>query len=100
MRAAVVRSGAVAWSIADIPDLAGTTALVTGSNTGIGLETAAALATAGADVVLACRNVDKAELARTEIQRRGVRRGVQILQLDLASQAQIADAAAEALERF
>ena len=90
----------MAWSTADIPDLGGMTALVTGSNTGIGLETASALATAGADVVLACRNVDKAELARTEIERRGARGKVEILQLDLASQAQIADAGAEVLERF
>ncbi|MET0662603.1 MAG: oxidoreductase [Ilumatobacteraceae bacterium] len=90
----------MAWSTADIPDLDGMTALVTGSNTGIGLETASALATAGADVVLACRNVGKAEVARTEIERRGARGKVEILQLDLASQAQIADAAAEVLERF
>ena len=90
----------MAWGIVDIPDLDGMTAMVTGANTGIGLETAAALAAAGACTVLACRNIDKAELARTEILRRGVRGDVEILRLDLASQAQIADAAAEALERF
>ena len=91
---------AMEWSAADIPDLDGMTVVVTGSNTGIGLETAAALAAAGATTVLACRNVDKAEAARHEISQRGVRGDVLILQLDLASQAQITDAAAEAIERF
>jgi NAD(P)-dependent dehydrogenase (short-subunit alcohol dehydrogenase family) len=47
------------WSIADIPDQTGRTAVVTGSNTGLGYETAAALAAKGAHVVLAVRNVDK-----------------------------------------
>jgi protochlorophyllide reductase len=90
----------MAWGTVDIPDLDGITVLVTGSNTGIGLETAAALACAGATTVLACRNVDKAEAARTDIKRRGARGEVEILRLDLASQAQIVDAAADALERF
>jgi len=64
------------------------------------LETAAALASAGAVTVLACRNVDKAKAARAEIEARGARERVEILRLDLASQAQIAESAAEALERF
>ena len=91
---------AMAWSAADIPDLDGMTVVVTGSNTGIGLETAASLAGAGATTVLACRNVEKAAAARDEILRRGAPGAVEILRLDLADQAQIADAAAEALERF
>ncbi len=88
------------WGTSDIPDLDGVTAIVTGSNTGIGLETAAALAAAGATTVLACRDVAKAETARVEILGRGVRGPVEVLRLDLANQAQIADAAAEALDRF
>lgn len=90
----------MAWSTVDIPDLDGMTVLVTGSNTGIGLETAAALAAAGATTVLACRNMSKAEEARTEIIGRGGRGPVEIVRLDLASQGQIAEAAAEVLERF
>ncbi|KAF8299225.1 NAD(P)-binding protein [Clavulina sp. PMI_390] len=42
-------------------------AIITGANTGIGLETAKHLAAMGATVVLACRNVEKAEAARKEI---------------------------------
>lgn len=88
------------WSTADIPDLDGLTVVVTGSSGGIGLETAACLAAAGARTVLACRNLDKAETARAEIVGRGVRGDVEVLRLDLADQSQIVDAAAEALERF
>ena len=55
------------WTAADIPDLTGRSFLVTGANTGIGLATTAALATRGARVVMACRNVDKAEAARAEL---------------------------------
>ncbi len=46
------------WTTADIPDQSGRTAVITGANTGLGYETAAALAAKGAHVVLAVRNTD------------------------------------------
>lgn len=88
------------WTVADIPDLHGRTIVVTGANTGLGLETAAALAGAGATAVLACRNLAKAAAAQAELEARRPSGTIEVLQLDLADQAQIADAAAEALERF
>lgn len=84
----------------DVPDLDGRTVVVTGANNGIGFETAAALADAGATVVLACRNLDKAATARATIESRTPGAHVEIVRLDLASQAQIKDAAAETVERF
>ena len=54
----------MAWTATDIPDLTGTTAVVTGANGGLGLESAKALAGAGAHVVMAARNQEKARVRR------------------------------------
>jgi NAD(P)-dependent dehydrogenase (short-subunit alcohol dehydrogenase family) len=78
------------WTAADIPDLNGRIAIVTGANTGVGFETARLLAEHGAIVVLACRDRDKAAIAATRIGR-----GAQTLRLDLTSLASVRQAAAE-----
>ena len=55
------------WTTAAMPDLTGQIALVTGANSGLGLESARALLAKGAQVVLACRSLTKAEQARREL---------------------------------
>ncbi len=56
-----------AWTAAQIPDQSGRWAVVTGANSGLGLVTARALARAGANVVLACRNSEKGERALAQV---------------------------------
>ena len=50
-------------SSAQIPDMTGRTVIVTGANSGIGRAAASALAGAGANVVLAVRNIEKGQAA-------------------------------------
>ena len=60
-------NGTKKWSQSDIPDQSGRVAIVTGANTGLGYYTAAALAEAGAHVVLAVRNLAKGNEALARI---------------------------------
>lgn len=50
-------------------DLIGTVAIVTGANSGIGFETAKALAYHGATIVFACRDLNKAHLATDRLRK-------------------------------
>jgi NAD(P)-dependent dehydrogenase (short-subunit alcohol dehydrogenase family) len=75
----------VSWSAAQIPDHSGCVAVVTGANSGLGLITARELARRGASVVIACRNLDKGELAAAEIRADVPGAELQISELDLAA---------------
>jgi NAD(P)-dependent dehydrogenase (short-subunit alcohol dehydrogenase family) len=81
------------WTTADIPDQTGRVAVITGSNTGLGFETAAALAEKGAHVVLAVRNLDKGKDAELLIRKRSPNADVALQELDLTSLAAIRTAA-------
>jgi NAD(P)-dependent dehydrogenase (short-subunit alcohol dehydrogenase family) len=84
-----------AWNSVDIPDQTGRTAVITGANTGLGYETARALAAKGAHVVLAVRNLDKGKAAADLIGRRYPGADVSVQELDLTSLASVRAAADE-----
>jgi NAD(P)-dependent dehydrogenase (short-subunit alcohol dehydrogenase family) len=73
------------WTSADIPDQTGRVAVITGANTGLGYETAAALAAKGAQVVLAVRNLDKGKDAALRIGQTTPGAKVELQELDLTS---------------
>jgi NAD(P)-dependent dehydrogenase (short-subunit alcohol dehydrogenase family) len=83
----------VSWSAADIPGQHGRVAVVTGANGGLGLETARQLAAKGAHVVMAVRNQKKASTAVDEIRTRVPDAALELVALDLASQASVRAAA-------
>ena len=85
------------WTEEHVPHLGdGTLAVVTGANTGLGLDTTRVLAQRGATVVMACRNQDKAGAARRALIDRGVDPArLRTASLDLADQSSIADFADE-----
>jgi NAD(P)-dependent dehydrogenase (short-subunit alcohol dehydrogenase family) len=72
------------WSAEQLPDQSGRVAIVTGSNSGIGFETARVLAGKGATVVMACRNLDKAKPKADEIRADFPDAEVEVMQLDLS----------------
>lgn len=73
------------WTTADIPDLTGRIAIVTGANSGLGLETSKALAEHGATVVMACRDAGRCDAAARAIrQAAGGSATLEPMALDLA----------------
>lgn len=69
----------------EVPGQYGRTALITGANSGIGLEAARSLAAAGARVIMASRNTEKGEAAAAEIRASSPGAELEVRELDLAS---------------
>jgi NAD(P)-dependent dehydrogenase (short-subunit alcohol dehydrogenase family) len=83
-----------------VPDMQGKTVVVTGANSGIGFETAAALASMGARVLVTARNADKGRAAVAAITQRLPGEGrVQLVVFDLADLASVRHGAAEILDQ-
>jgi NAD(P)-dependent dehydrogenase (short-subunit alcohol dehydrogenase family) len=92
-------AAAAPWTEADVPDLSGRTAVVTGANAGLGLQVAKVLASRGAHVVLACRNAGKAAGAADLIRRSCSHAALSVVPLDLASLDSVRAAAGEIAAR-
>tara|TARA_Y100001970_G_scaffold30856_2_gene38329 strand:- start:13600 stop:14496 length:897 start_codon:yes stop_codon:yes gene_type:complete len=75
----------VKWNAEKMRDQTGKVVIVTGSNTGIGFHMAEAFASKGATVILACRNMEKAEKAKNRILSKNPSAYLIPVQLDLAN---------------
>lgn len=82
-----------------MPDQTGRTAIVTGANSGLGLETARELARKGAHVVLACRNIEKGQAAVSDIESDVPRASLELAHLDLGSLDSVRGFAADYLDK-
>jgi NAD(P)-dependent dehydrogenase (short-subunit alcohol dehydrogenase family) len=87
----------MAYTRDSVPDLSGRTAMVTGANGGLGLQTAKVLASRGARLVLAARDQVKAARAVKEILAETPGAGLELVELDLGSQASVKNAAEQVL---
>ena len=81
---------AVSWSLHHLPRLTGRTAVVTGANSGIGLEASRGLAALGARVVMACRSEERAEAAAVDIHSTVPGADLVVRRLDLADLSSVA----------
>ena len=77
------------WTAADMPDQSGRRAIVTGANSGLGYETALALAGKGAAVTIAVRDTGKGDRAAADIRARTPGAEIEVRRLDLADLASI-----------
>lgn len=77
------------WTQNNIPDMTGKVAIITGANSGLGLESTKAIAAKGATVVMACRNMSKAEKAQADVMRSVPNAKIDVMQLDNASLASV-----------
>lgn len=77
------------WTTNDMPDLQGYRVVVTGANSGLGLETTTALAAKGAHVIMASRNLDSARKAEATVKSSVPQASLEVRQLDLASLASV-----------
>jgi NAD(P)-dependent dehydrogenase (short-subunit alcohol dehydrogenase family) len=87
------------WRAADIPELSGRVALVTGATSGIGLETAAQLARGGARTLLGCRDLERGARAKDRIVARYADASVELVRVDLACLESVEDAGREIADR-
>jgi len=77
------------WKLSDLTSLQGRIAVVTGANSGLGLVTARHLAGAGAHVVMACRNAERADAALAQVRSAEPSASFEVRSLDLADLASV-----------
>ncbi len=86
------------WTPSEIPDLSGRTAVVTGANAGLGLQTCIELARHGATVVMACRDPERGAVALDQARTQAPGAMVELARLDLADLASVRELADQTLQ--
>ena len=88
------------WNLTNVSSQVGKVAIVTGANSGLGYETALALAAKDMKVILACRNLVKAEDAKEKIQQEQPNASIECRQIDLSSLNSVRDFSADFLKDY
>ena len=89
----------MSFELSSIPSQQGKIAIVTGANTGLGYETSLGLARTGMKVILACRNLDKAQQAQARILSQIPNAELEVIHLDLSKLASVKDFVEEYRDR-
>jgi NAD(P)-dependent dehydrogenase (short-subunit alcohol dehydrogenase family) len=97
---AMAQDGSGKWTAQDVPDQHGRTVIITGANSGIGLETAKVLAARGAGIVLAGRDPGRTAAAAEQVSAVATGPKAETAELDLASLESIRAAAADLAGRY
>ncbi|MDJ1183677.1 oxidoreductase [Roseofilum casamattae] len=98
MNARISNSGFSDWTPDKLPNLSGKTYLITGGNSGIGLEAAKMLAKVNANLIIGCRSTGKAERAVAELAAIGSGT-VDYILVDLSKMSSVRSAAADIQKR-
>jgi NAD(P)-dependent dehydrogenase (short-subunit alcohol dehydrogenase family) len=88
------------WTLENLPDLTGKNILITGANSGLGFEAGKALAGAGAEVIMACRSMEKGLEARKKILADHPNARIEVMELDLMDLESIGKLATEVRNRY
>ncbi len=88
------------WTEKDIPDLMGKVIVVTGANKGLGYETTRILNANKADVIMACRSIEKGKRALDKIRSLNRNTHISLMRLDLSDMKSIRSFAEEYIRRF
>ena len=72
------------WTLQDAPNLKGKIIIVTGGNSGLGFEAVKAFASKNAEVILACRSIEKGDKAKMELQGQLQEANINVMPLDLS----------------
>ncbi len=85
----MIRKNKERWTAENIPDLSGKIIIITGANSGLGYEITRVLASKKPHIVMACRNLEKADKAKSEILKENPKASLEIMQIDLSKQSSV-----------